>query len=196
MALQHLTEEQVRTWSREQKDRWWLDERLPRRHAAADPARGHHRLHARRHPLGHEPLRRGQDRLDAGRRASPPSSWPSAMFKILSRLGAKDMTILENNACSRSPPSAGYMTGPLISGMAAYMMVQNRPLPWGQMIWFNVVLSHPRGAGRLPDEAALHQRRAAAVPRGAGLRRRARHALHLATPRSGSSRPRRWRARP
>ena len=27
MALQHLTDEQVATWSRE-KDRWWLDERM------------------------------------------------------------------------------------------------------------------------------------------------------------------------
>ncbi len=25
MALQQLTAEQVRTWSREQKDRWWLE---------------------------------------------------------------------------------------------------------------------------------------------------------------------------
>ena len=25
MALQHLTEEQIRDWSREQKDRWWLE---------------------------------------------------------------------------------------------------------------------------------------------------------------------------
>ena len=25
MALQHLTDEQIRGWSREQKDRWWLE---------------------------------------------------------------------------------------------------------------------------------------------------------------------------
>jgi hypothetical protein len=25
MALDQLTDEQIRTWSREQKDRWWLD---------------------------------------------------------------------------------------------------------------------------------------------------------------------------
>jgi hypothetical protein len=25
MALQQLTEEQIRTWSRAQKDRWWFD---------------------------------------------------------------------------------------------------------------------------------------------------------------------------
>ncbi len=102
-----------------------------------------------------------------------------AMFKVLSRLGAKDMTILENNCMQSIATSAGYMTGPLISGMAAYMMVQNRPMPWGQMLWFNVVLSLLGRARRLPDEAPLHQRRAAAVPRRTRLRRGARHALHL-----------------
>ena len=25
MALPQLTDEQIRTWSREQKDRWWLE---------------------------------------------------------------------------------------------------------------------------------------------------------------------------
>ena len=25
MALQHLTDEQIRTWTREQKDRWWFE---------------------------------------------------------------------------------------------------------------------------------------------------------------------------
>ena len=51
------------------------------------------------------------------------------------------MTILENNCMQSIATAAGYMTGPLISGMAAYMMVENRPLPWWQMLWFNVVLS-------------------------------------------------------
>jgi OPT family oligopeptide transporter len=64
-----------------------------------------------------------------------------SMFKILTRLGVKDMTILENNAMQSCATAAGYMTGPLISGMAAYMMVQNVPLPWKQMMIFNVVLS-------------------------------------------------------
>ena len=63
------------------------------------------------------------------------------MFKVLSRLGAKDMTILENNCRQSIATASGYMTGPLISGMAAYMMVQNAPLPWWQMLCFNVVLS-------------------------------------------------------
>ncbi|MDM7915087.1 MAG: OPT/YSL family transporter [Candidatus Eisenbacteria bacterium] len=53
----------------------------------------------------------------------------------------RDMTILENNCMQSIATAAGYMTGPLISGMAAYMMVQNRPMQWSQMLLFNVVLS-------------------------------------------------------
>src|SRR5512147_2678265 len=64
-----------------------------------------------------------------------------AMFKALSAMRlAKDFTILENNAMQSIATSAGYMTGPLISGIAAYMMVENKILPWWQMLLFNVVL--------------------------------------------------------
>jgi uncharacterized oligopeptide transporter (OPT) family protein len=64
-----------------------------------------------------------------------------SMFKIMSRFGASDMTILENNAMQSIATAAGYMTGPLISGIAAYMWVENRPMPWQQMMVFNVVLA-------------------------------------------------------
>ena len=59
----------------------------------------------------------------------------------MSRLGAKDMTILENNCSQSVATAAGYMTGPLISGMAAYMWIENRPMNWWHMMSFNVVLS-------------------------------------------------------
>ena len=64
-----------------------------------------------------------------------------SMFKLMTRLGARDMTILENNCMQSIATSAGYMTGPLISGIAAYMMVTNTVMPWWQMLTFNVVLS-------------------------------------------------------
>ena len=65
-----------------------------------------------------------------------------AAFKVIASLGlAKEFTILENNAMQSIATAAGYMTGPLISGLAAYMMVENRILPWHQMLLFNVVLS-------------------------------------------------------
>ena len=64
-----------------------------------------------------------------------------AMFRILSRLGARDMTILENNCTQSIATAAGYMTMPLTSGLAAYMWATNEVLPWWQIMCFNVVLS-------------------------------------------------------
>jgi uncharacterized oligopeptide transporter (OPT) family protein len=140
MALQHLTDEQIRTWSREQKDRWWL----------ANVFRGNMPQLTVRAALTGFLL--GGILSATNLYVGAKTGWTLgvgitsvilafAMFKILSRLGAKDMTILENNCMQSIATSAGYMTGPLISGMAAYMMVQNQLMPWWQMLWFNVVLS-------------------------------------------------------
>ncbi len=140
MALQHLTEEQVATWSREQKDRWWL----------TNVYRGNMpQLTVRAAVTG---FLLGGILSATNLYVGAKTGWTLgvgitsvilafAMFKVLSRLGAKDMTILENNCMQSIATSAGYMTGPLISGMAAYMMVMNRPMAWPQMLMFNVVLS-------------------------------------------------------
>ena len=64
-----------------------------------------------------------------------------SMFKVLSRLGARDITILESNAIQSVATSAGYMTMPLVSGIAAYMWVQNALMDWKELMLFNVVLS-------------------------------------------------------
>ena len=64
-----------------------------------------------------------------------------AAFRLMSQMGVRDMTILENNAAQSIATAAGYMTGPLISGMAAYMWIENTLIPWWQMLLFNVVLS-------------------------------------------------------
>ena len=140
MALQHLTPEQVRDWSRVQKDRWWLENVF-------------------RGDMPQLTLRAALTGFLLGGILSATNLYVGAktgwtlgvgitsvilafsMFKVLSRLGAKDMTILENNCMQSIATAAGYMTGPLISGMAAYMMVQNQPLLWWQMMVFNVLLS-------------------------------------------------------
>jgi len=64
-----------------------------------------------------------------------------ASIIIIPRRKPLEFTILENNASQSIATAAGYMTGPLISGMAAYMWIQNEPMPWYQMLGFNVVLS-------------------------------------------------------
>jgi uncharacterized oligopeptide transporter (OPT) family protein len=140
MAIPHLTEEQIRTWTREQKDRWWL----------ANVFRGDMPQLTLRSALTGFVL--GGLLSATNLYVGAKTGWTLgvgltsvilafAMFKILSSMGAKDMTILENNCMQSIATSAGYMTGPLISGMAAYMWVQNALIPWWQMLLFNVVLS-------------------------------------------------------
>jgi uncharacterized oligopeptide transporter (OPT) family protein len=140
MAIPHLTPAQVASWSREQKDRWWLE----------NVYRGDMPQLTFRSALTGFLI--GGVLSATNLYVGAKTGWTLgvgitsvilafAMFKILSRAGAKDMTILENNAMQSIATAAGYMTGPLVSGMAAYMMVQNETIPWWQMMTFNVVLS-------------------------------------------------------
>lgn len=140
MSLPQLNEEQVRTWPLEQKDRWWLENVF-------------------RGDMPQLTLRAALTGFVLGGLLSATNLYVGAktgwtlgvgltsvilafaMFKVLSRFGARDMSILENNCMQSVATAAGYMTGPLISGMAAYMWVINKPLPWWQILWFNVVLS-------------------------------------------------------
>jgi OPT family oligopeptide transporter len=140
MAIPHLTDEEIRTLSREQKDRWWL----------ANVWRG---------DMPQLTLRAALTGFILGGLLSATNLYIGAktgwtlgvgltsvilafaMFKVLSQMGAKDMTILENNCMQSIATAAGYMTGPLVSGMTAYMWVQNALMPWWQMLLFNVVLS-------------------------------------------------------
>ncbi|MBN8598571.1 MAG: OPT/YSL family transporter [Planctomycetes bacterium] len=140
MAIPSLTDEQVRTWSREQKDRWWLSTvfrgdmaQLTLRSALTGFVLGGV-LSATNLYVG---AKTGWT-LGVGLTSVILSF---ALFRVFARMGAKDMTILENNASQSIATAAGYMTGPLISGMAAYMWVQNALMPWWQMLLFNVVLS-------------------------------------------------------
>jgi uncharacterized oligopeptide transporter (OPT) family protein len=140
MALKHLTDEQVRSWSREQKDRWWLDNvyrgdtpQLTLRAALTGFLLGGI-LSATNLYVG---AMTGWT-LGVGLTSVILSF---AMFKVFARLGATDMNVLENNAAQSVATAAGYMTGPLISGLAAYMWIENKPLPWQPMLAFNVVLS-------------------------------------------------------
>lgn len=135
-----LTDEQIRTWSRDEKDRWWL----------SNVFRG---------DMPQLTLRSALTGFVLGGLLSATNLYVGAktgwtlgvgltsvilafsMFKVLSRAGVRDMTILENNAMQSIATAAGYMTGPLISGMAAYMWIENKPLNWTQMMFFNVILS-------------------------------------------------------
>jgi uncharacterized oligopeptide transporter (OPT) family protein len=53
---------------------------------------------------------------------------------------AADFSILENNCTQSIATAAGYMTQPLISSLAAYMLVTGVVIPWWQMmIWLLII---------------------------------------------------------
>src|SRR5271167_872162 len=129
MPIQELNEEQVRTWTLEEKDSWWLKNvfrgdmpQLTIRSAITGMILG-----------GVLSL----TNLYVGAK----TGWTLgvgitsvilafAMFKVLSKLDmAREFTILENNAMQSIATAAGYMTSPLISSLAAYMMVTGHVIP-------------------------------------------------------------------
>ena len=140
MALQQLTAEQVRTWTLEQKDRWWFTS-------------------VYRGDMAQLTLRSAVTGFLLGGLLSATNLYVGAktgwtlgvgltsvilafaLYRVFSRLGARDMTILENNCVQSIATAAGYMTMPRTSGLAAYMWATNQVLPLWQILVFNVVLS-------------------------------------------------------
>jgi uncharacterized oligopeptide transporter (OPT) family protein len=140
MALKQLTPEQVRTWSLEQKDRWWLENvwrgdmpQLTVRSALTGIVLGGV-LSLTNLYVG---IRTGWT-LGVG---ITSVILAFAAFKVLSRVGlGKDLTILENNAMQSIATSAGYMTAPLISSLPAYMLVSGAPIPqWQVWLWISTL---------------------------------------------------------
>ncbi len=141
MALKTMSEEQVRTWTRAQKDRWWRDEiyrgdmpQLTIRSAVTGFVLGG-LLSATALYIG------GKTGISIGVGLTSVLL-TFALFQSLGRLGiGKGFTILENNCTQSIATAAGYMVTPLISSMAAYMLVTGRVVPWWQLIVWNVVIS-------------------------------------------------------
>ncbi len=139
-GLLHLTDEQIRSWTLEQKDRWWLE-------------------NVYRGDMPQLTLRSGLTGMFLGGLLSltnlyvgAKTGWTLgvgitsvilafAMFKILSSLRVgKEISLLENNAMQSIATSAGYMTAPMISSLAAYMMVTKKVVPMSTtMIWIVAV---------------------------------------------------------
>jgi uncharacterized oligopeptide transporter (OPT) family protein len=140
VALEKLTPEQIQDWTPAQKDAWWLEK-------------------VYRGDMPQLTLRSAVTGFFLGGILSATNLYVGAktgwtlgvgltsvilayaVFRMLSRLGVRDLTILENNASQSIATAAGYMTMPLISGIAAYMWVQNALIPWWQMMLFNMTLS-------------------------------------------------------
>lgn len=141
MALKTISDEQIQTWSRVQKDRWWRDNiyrgdmpQLTVRSALTGFILGGV-LSATALYIG------GKTGISIGVGLTSVLL-TFALFRLLAQtpLG-RGFTVLENNCTQSIATAAGYMVTPLISSLAAYMLVTGRIVPWWQMIVWNVVIS-------------------------------------------------------
>src|SRR5512138_3212978 len=134
MALTQLTEEQVRTWSREQKDRWWLENvyrgempQLTVRSAITGFLLGGVLAATSLYIAGKTGIGIGVGLTSV--------ILAFAIYRGLASAGfAQDFTILENNCTQSIATAAGYMTQPLVSSLAAYMLVTQKVVPAWDMI--------------------------------------------------------------
>jgi len=141
MALQQLDDDQVRAWTRAQKDQWWL-------------------AHVYRGDMPQLTWRSAATGFLLGGVLSATALYIAAktgisigvgltsvilafaLYRILHGAGlGSDFTILENNCTQSIATAAGYMVSPLIAGLAAYMLVTDRIIPGWQMALWMVVTS-------------------------------------------------------
>ena len=141
MAIKQLSDEQVSSWTRLQKDQWWFTEvyrgdmpQLTLRAAITGFLLGGILSATALYIAGKTGITIGVGLTSV--------ILAFAMFRILSQTGAiDDFTILENNCTQSIATAAGYMVTPLTSGMAAYMMVTTTIVPWWQLMIWNTIIS-------------------------------------------------------
>ena len=140
MPIKELTDEQIRNWTLEEKDKWWLEniyrgdmKQLTLRSAITGALLGSV-LSITNLYIG---IKTGWT-LGVGITSVILSY---ATFKVLSNFKfGSEMTVLENNAMQSVATSAGYMTAPLVTSISAYMMVTGEIIPQWQVYWWMVVL--------------------------------------------------------
>ena len=126
MALQQLSDEQIRTWTRAQKDEWWLKNvyrgdmaQLTLRSALTGFLLGGI-LSGTALYIG------GKTGISIGVGLTSVIL-AFALFRLLASSGlAKDFTILENNCSQSIATAAGYMVMPMISALSAYMLITGK----------------------------------------------------------------------
>ena len=141
MALLHLTEEQIREWTRRQKDEWWLKNvfrgdmpQLTVRSAVTGFLLGGVLSATALYIAAKTGITIGVGLTSV--------ILAFAIYRIMNSVGvAQDFTILENNCTQSIATAAGYMVAPMISALAAYMLVTGQIIPWWHMIAWMVVCS-------------------------------------------------------
>ena len=140
MALQQLSDQQVRTWTRAQKDEWWLRNvyrgdmaQLTIRSAITGALLGAVLAATALYIAAKTGITIGVGLTSV--------ILAFALYRLMHDAGiGKDFTILENNCTQSIATAAGYMVSPMISSLAAYMLVTERIIPWPHMIaWMCVV---------------------------------------------------------
>jgi OPT family oligopeptide transporter len=141
MTILHLTDDQIRSWTRAQKDEWWL-------------------RNVFRGDMPQLTLRSGLTGFLLGGVLAATALYIGgktgigigvgltsvilafALFRAFSSAGlARDFTVLENNCTQSIATAAGYVVTPLFSSLAAYMLITGRIIPWWQMMIWMVVVS-------------------------------------------------------
>ena len=141
MALKQLDEEQIRTWTRAQKDEWWFREvyrgemaQLTVRSALTGFLLGGILAATALYIAAKTGIGIGVGLTSV--------ILAFAIYRILDKAGiARDFTILENNCTQSIATAAGYMVLPLVAGLSAYMLVTNIVVPWWQLILWTCVTS-------------------------------------------------------
>jgi len=140
MAIEQLTDEEVREMSLAEKDRWWLDNvfkgdmpQLTLRSALTGMILG-----------GILSLTNLYVGVKTGWTLGVGITsviLAFSMWKVFQKVGVKnEFTLLENNCMQSIATSAGYMTAPLISSLTAYMWVTETQIPlWQVWTWIVVV---------------------------------------------------------
>jgi uncharacterized oligopeptide transporter (OPT) family protein len=141
MAIQQLDDEQIRTWSRQQKDEWWFKNifrgdmpQLTIRSAITGFFLGAILAATALYIAGKTGISIGVGLTSV--------ILSFAIFRALHGAGlASDYSILENNCTQSIATAAGYMVTPLSSSLAAYMLVTGIVPPWWHMLTWMVVCS-------------------------------------------------------
>ena len=141
MALLQLSAEQIRTWTRAQKDEWWFNNvyrgdmpQLTWRSALTGFLLGGVLAATALYIAGKTGITIGVGLTSV--------ILSFAIYRILSGAGlAADYTILENNCTQSIATAAGYMVTPLCAALAAYMLVTGIIPEWWQMMSWMAVCS-------------------------------------------------------
>ena len=139
MTIQALSQEQINTWTRAQKDQWWFNNifrgdmpQLTLRSGVTGFLLGGILSATALYILGKTGITIGVGLTSV--------ILSFAIFRGMHSLGlGSDYTILENNCTQSIASAAGYMVSPLGASLAAYMLVTGQIIPWWQMmVWMGV----------------------------------------------------------